>query len=171
VAIVAEVGGHHVLRGALHAHAAVLHPEHAAAEAAHGGPVMADEEHGAAAEGGGLHFAHALAAVVGIAHGEHFIDDAALGLQVGGHGEAEAYAHAAAVTLHGGIDVVGDAAEGDDLVHLGVHLGLGHAQDGAVEVDVVAAGELGVEAGSYFQQAAHAALHADDRLGGQRAPG
>ena len=36
-----------------------------------------------------------------------------------------------------------------------------HAEDGAVEVDVLAAGELGVEAGADFEQAADAAAEVD----------
>ena len=111
---------------------------------------MADEDDGAAAGGTVLHLAHALALEFGIAHREHFVHDEDLRFEVRGHGEAQANPHAAAVAFYRGIDVVLDTAEGDDLVQLGVHLGLTHAEDGAVEVDVVPAGELGMEAGAHL---------------------
>jgi hypothetical protein len=50
-------------------------------------------------------------------------------------------------------------------------LGAFHAEDGAVEVDVFAAGELGVEAGAYFEQAAHAAVELGLAFGGVCYPG
>ena len=46
-----------------------------------------------------------------------------------------------------------DLGEGDDLVELARDLGARHAEDGAVEVDVLAAGQLGVKAGADFEQA------------------
>ncbi len=49
-----------------------------------------------------------------------------------------------------------DFGEGDDLVELADDLGALHAEDGAVEVDVLAAGELGMKAGADFEQAADA---------------
>ena len=67
-----------------------------------------------------------------------------------GDGEGQAHVHAAAVALDGGVDELLDAGEVDDLVELAVDLLGAHAQDGAVEVDVLAPGELGVEAGADF---------------------
>ena len=55
--------------------------------------------------------------------------------------------------------------EGNDLVELARDLGAAHAEDGAVEIDVLAAGELGMEAGADLQQARHAAADFDAALG------
>src|SRR5690606_3665565 len=52
---------------------------------------------------------------------------------------------------------VGDFGEIDDLVELAGDLGAGHAEDGAVEVDVFAAGEFGMEAGADLEERADAA--------------
>ena len=59
----------------------------------------------------------------------------------------------------------GDAGEVDDLVELAVDLGLFHAEDRAVEVDVFAAGQFGVEAGADFEEGADAAAHPDFAFG------
>ena len=59
-----------------------------------------------------------------------------------------------------------DLGKVDDLIELAVDLGLLHAEDGAVEVDVLAPGEFGMEAGADLQQAADAALDLDLAAGG-----
>src|SRR5207302_4464402 len=51
-----------------------------------------------------------------------------------------------------------DAGELDDLVELGGDLLAGHAEDRAVEVDVLTAGEVGVETGADLDQRAEAAV-------------
>ena len=50
------------------------------------------------------------------------------------------------------------SGEGDDLVELASDLGPRHAEDRAVEEDVLAAGELRVEAGADLEQARDAAV-------------
>ena len=72
-----------------------------------------------------------------------------------GHGEGEAHVHAARVALHRRVQKAADLAELDDLVELALDLGPRHAEDGAVELDVLAAGELGMEAGAHLEQARH----------------
>ena len=56
----------------------------------------------------------------------------------------------------GSVEEVLDARELHDGVELARDLALPHPEDRAVQVDVLAAGELGVEAGSHFEQAADA---------------
>ena len=75
--------------------------------------------------------------------------------------------HAAGVALDGGVDELLDAGEVDDLVEFAVDFGARHAEDGAVEVDVFAAGEFGVEAGADFEQGADAAVDFDVAGGGR----
>ena len=85
---------------------------------------------------------------------------------MGGNGEPEAYGHAAAVAFHGGIQVAFASAEVYDLVELAGDFAAAHAHDGAVHVDVFAAGHFGVETGAHFEEACDAALGADDSGGG-----
>ena len=58
-----------------------------------------------------------------------------------------------------------DLGERDDLVELAVDLGLRHAEDRAVEVDVLAAGQLGVKAGADLQQRGDPAAEPDAPVG------
>ncbi len=81
-------------------------------------------------------------------------------------GESETDCHAAAVALHGGVEVAFASAEIYDFVELAGDFGAGHAHDGAVHVDVFAAGHFGVEPGAYFEEACDAASCADGAGGG-----
>ena len=76
-----------------------------------------------------------------------------------GDREREADVHAAGVALHRRVDELLDVGELDDLVELAFDLGLAHAEDRAVQVDVLASGQLGVEAGADLQQRRHAAAN------------
>ena len=105
-----------------------------------------------------LHLAEALLLEGGVADGEDLVHDQDLGLEVGRHGEGEAHEHAARVALHRRVEEPTDLAELDDLVELALDLGSRHPQDGAVELDVLASGELGVEPGADLEQARHPAL-------------
>ena len=107
------------------------------------------------------HLAQALLLELSVADREDLVDEEDLGFEVGGDGEGQADAHAAGVALDGGVDKLLDAGEGDDLVELAVDLGFAHAEDGAVEVDVVAPGQLGMEAGADLEQAGDATAQLD----------
>ena len=117
------------------------------------------------------HFAEAFLLEGGVADGEDFVDEEDFGFEVGGDGEGQADVHAGGVALDGRVDEFLDFGEGDDLVELAGDFALAHAEDGAVEEDVFAAGELGMEAGADFEQAADAAVNvgvADGGLGDAR---
>src|SRR5262249_34312337 len=65
------------------------------------------------------------------------------------------------IALHGRVDKLVDPGEIDDLVELLANFGTAHSEDRAVEEDVLAAGELGVETGADFQEAGDAAVDFD----------
>ena len=113
-----------------------------------------------------LHFAKAFSLERSVADGQDFVDEQDFRFEMRGHGEGEAHVHAAAIVLHRGIDEMLDVGEGDDLVELAVDFALAHAEDGAVQIDVFAAGELGVKAGADFEQAADAAANLGAAFGG-----
>src|SRR5581483_5128816 len=121
---------------------------------------MAYKHHSTATTGNIFDLPQAFFLEFRVADGEDFVDDQDFGFQMGGDGEGESYFHAAAVALNGRIEELFDAGEVDDFVELLVDFALGHSEDGAVEVDVFAAGEFGVEPGADFAQAGDAA--ADD---------
>ena len=78
-----------------------------------------------------------------------------------GHGEAQAHVHARGVVLHRLVDEGPDAREVHDVVELALDLALVHAQDRAVEEDVLPTGQLRVEAGADLEHSGHAASRGD----------
>ncbi len=82
---------------------------------------------------------HAALLELVIADREHLVDEEHLGLEMRRHREGEPDVHAARVALDGRVDELLDPAELDDLVVLRTDLPAPHAEDRAVEVDVLAA--------------------------------
>src|SRR5829696_8493537 len=78
-----------------------------------------------------------------------------------GDRKREPHIHAARVSLHRRVDEFFYLREGDYLVELPLNLCLPHAEDGAVEEDVFAAGQFGVEAGPDFEERADAPMDLD----------
>src|SRR5436309_11409173 len=139
---------------------------HAApAKALDGAHVMAHKQHGPPVFGHVVHLPQALFLELRVADGEDFVYYQDLRFEVGGDGEGEAGVHAAGVEFDGGVEEFFGFGEGDDFVEFFGDFGAFHAQDGAVEVDIFAAGEFGVEAGADFQQAADAAFDFDLSFG------
>ena len=134
--------------------AATIEEHHSTAHGCHSRKVVTDEDYGAPAVRYILHLAEALALEGKIAYGKHFIHNEDLGLQVRGDGEREPHVHATRVALDGRVEKTADLAEIDDLVELAPDLGTRHAEDRTVELDVLAAGELGVETRADLEQAA-----------------
>src|SRR6185369_16798847 len=66
--------------------------------------------------------------------------------------EPEPHVHARRVVLNRRVDERLEPGEPDDVVEAGVELLLRHAEDGAVQVDVLTPGELGMEAGAELEQ-------------------
>ena len=66
-----------------------------------------------------------------------------------------------------GVDEIADLGKGDDIGQLGVDLAAAHAEDRAVHVDILAAGQLPVEACAHLQHGADAAIEVDLALGGR----
>src|SRR5262249_2225816 len=108
---------------------------------------------------------------VGVAHSEDLIYQQYLRLQMGRDGEGQAHVHAAGVVLDRGVEELFDLGEGDDLVKLALDRGPRHAAAGAVEEDAFAGGQLGVEAGADFEQAANAPVQLYGSLGRLRDAG
>lgn len=128
---------------------------------------MAHEQHGSTFSTAYiLHFADSFLLEFGITHGEYFVHHENFGFQVRSDGESETDCHAAAVALYGGVEVTFASAKVNDFVELAGDFGAGHAHDGAVHIDVLAAGHLGVESGAHFEEARDAAPCADGAGGG-----
>ncbi|CAA9406152.1 MAG: hypothetical protein AVDCRST_MAG64-1988 [uncultured Phycisphaerae bacterium] len=131
---------------------AVLDEDHLRTQAGDRVHVVADEQNRAALPHDVAHLPKALALERRVADREHLVDDQDLRLQVGRDRERQPDVHAAAVALDRRVEELLDLAERDDLVELALDLGAAHPEDRAVEEDVLAAGQLGVEAGADLQQ-------------------
>src|SRR5262249_35458903 len=92
-----------------------------------------------------------------VAHRQDLVDEQDLGVEVGGDGEGQPNIHAAGVALGGGVEEFLDLGESDDVVELAVDLAARHAANGAVEVDILPAGQLLVKARPDLEQADNAA--------------
>ena len=128
------------------------------AEAVDGRGVVGDEDDRAAALLELEDLPEALALELLVADGEHLVEQQHVDVEVRGDREAEPHVHARRVRPHGHVDEPLELREGDDLVHVPPDRLALQAEDGAVEVDVLAARELGVEAGAELEQRADAAL-------------
>ena len=110
---------------------------------------------------------HALLLELRVADREHLVDQQDVGVDVDRHREAEAHVHARRVVLHRLVDELLEPGEVDDLVEPRVDLPLATAEDRAVQVDVLAAGQLGVEARPQLEQRRDLSR----RSGSSRCPG
>ena len=139
-------------------HAAVVQPERAVADGLHVGHRVRDEQNGDAARAQLVHLAHAALAEINVAHGQGFIHQQDFRIHVDGHGERQPHHHAARVSLDRLVDELADFGEGFDFAVALVDLPRGQAQDGAVQVHVVAPAELRIEAGAQLEQRRDAAV-------------
>src|SRR5579884_2778294 len=160
------VGGGNFVGAAGLADLARVDPEDAIAEAADLIELMGDEDDGAAGAGDVAHFAEAFFLEVDVADGEDFIDEEDFGFEVSGDGEGETDVHAGGVVLDGGVDELIEFGEGDDFVELGGDFAASHAEDGAGEEGVFAAGEFRMEACADFEEGADAAADCGETGGG-----
>ena len=113
-----------------------------------------------------LHPVEALLLEALVADGEHLVDEQDVGLDVDRHGEAQTDVHARRVVLHLVVDELLELGELDDLVEALADLPARQPEQRAVQVDVVPAGELGLEARAELQHRRE--LAADDDLAGGR---
>ena len=117
-----------------------------------------------------LHPSEARALELGVADGEHLVHEQDLRLEMRRDREREADVHAARVALHGRVDELLDPGELDDVVEALLDLAALHAEDRAVEEDVLAARELRVEARADLEQAADASADLGAARGRRRDP-
>src|SRR5208337_3925436 len=88
-----------------------------------------------------LHFAKTLALKLRIANGQDFVDDQDLGLKMCRDREGQSHIHTATVALNGRIQELLNAGELDDPIELPLDLTPRHAKNGAVQKNILTAGE------------------------------
>ena len=131
-----------------------------------GGHVVADEQHRASLLGHVAHLAQAFALELRIAHRQDFVHDQDLRLEVRRDGERQPQVHAGRIAFDRCIDELVDLGEINNLVEFAGDLGALHAEDGAIQEDILAPGQFGMEAGADLEQRTDAAVDPDLAFGG-----
>src|SRR5262252_1514625 len=135
---------------------AALDEDRPGAEVDDRGQVVRDEDQRHAAPEQLAHPRDAALLEADVADAEYFVDQQDVGIEMRGDGKAEPRVHPRRVALHRRVDELVDPRELHDRVELARDLGAGHAHDRALQVDVLAAGEIGVKAGGDLDQRADA---------------
>src|SRR5664279_324185 len=86
-----------------------------------------------------------------VAHRQDLVDEQHLGIDVDGNSKCQADIHAGRVELHLGVDEWVDGSKVDDAVEILVGLLAGQAQDRGVQIDILAAGQVRMEAGAQLK--------------------
>src|SRR5262245_4388093 len=107
------------------------------------------------------HFAQALFLKLRIADCQHLVHYQNFRIEMRRYGKGEPNIHARRVALHRRLDKFLYASEIDDLIELARDLGASHAKDRTIEIDVLAAGQLGVESGADLEQRRSSPAEAD----------
>ena len=160
------VGGDHFVSRAGLADGGGINPDDAVAEASNLIELVGDKDDGAAGAGHVAHLPKAFLLETDIADGKNFVHEKDFRLEMGGDSEGQADVHAGRIVLHGRINEFFEFGKGHDFVELADDLGFAHAQDGAGEEGVFAAGKLGMKAGAHFKERADAAMNLRPAGGG-----
>src|SRR5689334_7818107 len=114
---------------------------------------MADEQDGPPAARDLTHLAKTLLLELRVADRQHLVDDQNLGLEMRGNREGQPDVHPAAVALDRRVEKLLGAGKRHDVIELARDLRARHAENRAVQEDVLAARQLGMKARSDFEQA------------------
>src|SRR5262249_34699339 len=106
-----------------------------------------------------------------VADGEYLVDQQDVGLHVDGDREAEPHVHAGRVEAHLRVDELFQLRERDDLVEAARQLLARHAEDRAVQEDVLATRQLALETRAELEERGDAAARRDLAVGGAKDAG
>src|SRR3954451_182497 len=134
--------------------------DHPAAQGLDHGHVVTDEEDGPPLRSDLADLPEALPLERKVAHGEHLVDEQDLGLQMRGYRKCEPDRHTTRVALDRSVQERANLGERRDVVESRIDLVTRQTEESAVEVDVLATGELTVETGPDLEQRADASVQA-----------
>src|SRR5439155_23641601 len=98
------------------------------------------------------HPADAFSLELYISHRQHFVHEQDFWLQLRRHCEGQAHVHAAGILLHRRIEKLFHLGKANDLVELALNLSPPHADNRAVDIDVLTASQLRMKPGPDFEQ-------------------
>lgn len=139
------------------------------AQRSHTRHIMAHEEHRSTlALRYILHLTDGFLLELGVTDGEDLVHDQDLGIEMGGDGEAQTDHHTATVPLNRRVDIALATGEIDDLVQLTLDLIMRHAQDSAVEENILPTRHLAMETCTDLQQATYPTMRPNSARRGTR---
>src|SRR6266550_1155104 len=161
----------HLLRRVIKHYGAVIQQNRSRAELLNGADIMTNKKNGAALTCDRLHLTQALLLKGAISHRQDLVYDQYLWIQIGSYGKGQTHIHAAAITLHRRVQELLDLSKGHDLVELGFDFRLLHAQNGAVEKDVLSSGQFRMKPSADLKQTSYASVEFRPSRGGLGDPG
>ncbi len=141
--------------------AAVFEPKDLVAQRFDVGDGMGDENDGDAAVAQLVDAAHAAMTEGGVSDRESFVDQKDLGVDTDGDREGQPHHHTAGIRFHRSIDEFADAGKLFNGGIAAVDLALRKSEDGGVEIDVVPAGEFGIETRPQLEEGGDASIDGD----------
>src|SRR5215831_2395543 len=118
---------------------------------------VTDEHDGGAAGAGGANHVQAFLLKRRVGHRQDFVKQENLRVEMRGDGKAQTQIHPAGVSFSRRIEKLLDLREGDDLIKLPGDFAPAHTQDGPIQVDIFAAGEIGMKTCADAEQTTRAA--------------
>ena len=140
---------------------AVVDPQRFVTEALDEPQRMRHEQDGLAAPAELREFIEALVGKAFVAYREDLVHEQHVGIDVDRHGKPEAHVHPGRIRLHRRVDEGRELRELDDLVEPPRDLALGQTQHDAVDEDVLAARNFGMESGAELDERRDAPTHGD----------
>ena len=120
--------------------------------------LVAHEENGSPILREIAHLSQAFLLKCGIAHCEHFVHKQDLRFQMSSDSKGQAQIHAAGKVLYRRSNELLHLGKRHNLIKLTIDLLLFHAQDSAIQVDILSSSQFRVEPDAYFQQGTHSAI-------------
>src|ERR1700730_6379782 len=129
---------------------------------------MGDEQNGLAPAFELAELIQALVREPFVAHRQHFVYEQHVWIDVYGHRKTESHVHPGGIRFHRRVDELLQLGKLHDLVEAPGHFALGEPEHDAVDEDVFAPGDLGMETGAQFDERRDAA---PQRHSTRRGPG
>ena len=113
---------------------------------------MTHEQNGPACRYDFAHFLQTPLLKLDIPHGQHFVNEQDIRLQVRSNRKGQSELHSSGIVLHRCVEEFLDTRERHNFFKLAPDLLALHSQNGTVEIDVLASGQLRMEPGADLQE-------------------
>src|SRR5262245_59156139 len=129
------------------------------AQASYGLEIVADEKNRMTSRSDFADLSQAFFLKRSIAHRQDLVNQKNLWLKMRGNRKRQAHMHPAGIMLDRSVEKFLYLRKVDDFIKSPIDLPSPHAQDSAVEINVLTPGKLRVESGANFEERPHAPIH------------